>query len=153
MNLFTTPLLRTLGLIFVFALSTTVLSQDKPRDWTLYGTVDGVKILYKYADCISNSGTDQERVILKFENTNSYPISVTWKTDVYYNGKCHNCGSDDPEFVSSQKVLKESSVEGNCEDRSSRLSFYSDFLDYQAKQKLTKFELNDIKVEKLKSTK
>lgn len=128
-------------------------SQEKPREWTLYSSENGVEIFYKYADCISNQGTDQERVILKFNNTNNFAVSIEWKTNIYYNGKCHNCNSDDHEFVSKQKILRESSIEGNCEDRSSRLSFYSDFLDYEAKQKLTNFELVNVSVTKQKSTK
>jgi len=150
-KLFTPASVLFVMLFFVFVGKT--IAQEHPSNWTLYKSIDGVEIFYKYSDCISTQGTDQERVILKFNNTNKYAVSIDWKTLIWYNNVCHNCDNADPEFDLSIKLLKQTSVEGNCEERSSNLSFYSDFLDYQAKQKLSNFELSNLVIKKLNSTK
>jgi len=144
-------LLLTLSICFTFGAWAQTRTNSQ---WVEIDQNDGVKISMKYADCQFNSGFDERRILLKFENLQNYPVSVSWDTELYHDGNCHYC-DDLSESNRTQNLDANASIEGECVRREKEHLYYIvKFLNSEGKTltkvpELSDFELLNITVTKL----
>lgn len=136
-----------LGLIFAFTLTNAAFAQS--TDWTLYASVDGIEIYSIETDCFAKNIPDQKAVIIKVVNTTGENLKVEWDTEIWYNGDHLEHNTSDGENHYSVELEKNGTQEGSCDTPHGALYIYKDFITYEAKSKLTKFELQNIKVSRL----
>ena len=122
-------------------------------DWNLYRSVDGVELFTMKINCKpQKGGFDRDLILIKVVNTNSVIKSISWREQLWYNNKCVTCNSNSPEYIREFNVLANSQLIGECEGFDHPyLALFVQFTDkdYQSQniQVLTKFELQDLKIE------
>lgn len=136
-----------LGLITTILLGSSVFSQD--TEWKLYSSVDGVEIYTMESDCYAKNIPDQKAIIIKVVNTTGQNVAVEWDKVIWYNDELVTKNVSDGENHMKVEVAKNSSEEGNCEVPYGALYIYKDFITYKTDTKLSKFELQNIKVIRL----
>ena len=129
-----------LGLLMISSIFATA------QQWKEYATVDGVKIYNAEVECRDNNVPPQLAVLLKIENTTNQSITIEWDLKIWYNGVEHKKDIADGENHYSITLDPNQSIEGDCGTPNGALYIYKDFLVYEAKQKLTNFELSNITV-------
>ncbi|MEX1002005.1 MAG: hypothetical protein WDZ35_07810 [Crocinitomicaceae bacterium] len=134
-------------LICVFFFSTLAVAQD--TEWELYATVDGVEIYTRSVDCYAKNIPDQKAVIIKVVNTTGEQLNIEWDEAIWYNGEPVKENATDDENHYTISLPPNKSVEGECETPRGALYIYKDFITYETDVKLTKFELQNIKVSRL----
>ncbi len=128
---------KALGLVIVCALGFTVSAQEN------YFSNDQVTITSNTVEChYPENGIHSEYVFLKLTNNTNEEIAVNYDLDLWYNNQ--KISPDVTNYTIT--VPANSSTEGTCESRKSGLSVYSKILDLPAKSGLTKFELNNLKI-------
>ncbi len=131
----------------VFLLFTTsVFAQN---NWQTVSEKQNVTIQSKKADCndVAN-GIHKELILLKFENKNSFPVNISFRKELWYNGNCINCNSNSNEHIISVTLKPNEILEGNCKS-SKQLQIFSKMLNLK-KSELSHFELKDITVNPVK---
>ena len=118
-------------------------------DWTLYSSVDGVEIYTTESDCYAKNIPDQKAIIIKLVNTTGQDLKVEWDRAIWYNDKLVTQNVADGENHMTVKVDANSVKEGSCEIPRGALYLYKDFITYDTDTKLTRFELQNIKVTRL----
>ena len=124
----------------------------KPKTWTLLMEKNGIQVFYKYADCNDlKNGVFQEMAYLKLVNTTNLNVSIEWDLKRWYDDKCVNCDSNNPEHHLSFKLNAGETKSGSCENRFEvrELSIFSKFLNMENKSVLTKFSLDNFVVKPL----
>ncbi|MCH2235232.1 MAG: hypothetical protein MK078_13360 [Crocinitomicaceae bacterium] len=116
------------------------------QQWSDYATVDGVKIYQTEVECRDSQLPPQLAVLLKVENTTSQTIKIEWDLKIWYNDVEHKKDIADGENHYTITLEPNQSIEGDCGTPNGALYIYKDFLIYEAKQKLTHFELSNITV-------
>lgn len=129
--------------LIVLAISFMSFSQN---DWTLYKNISGVNIYTKDADCYPKDGMPQTAVLFKFENTTSKDITIEWDTRVWYNGEENTKNVDDNERHYTLNLVANQTKEGDIDLSNNKLYLYKKFLNFENASKLTRFELENIKV-------
>ncbi|MCB9222934.1 MAG: hypothetical protein R2780_13785 [Crocinitomicaceae bacterium] len=136
-----------LGLLFAFSLTTAAVAQG--TDWELYSTVDGVEIYTKESDCYAKNIPAQKAVIIKVVNTTNSKVKVEWDQVIWYNDKQVTKHVEEGENHFSVEVEKNDSQEGTCDTPYGPYYIYKDFITYDTDVKLSKFELQNIKITKI----
>ena len=113
-------------------------------DWTLYKSVNGVKIFSKSADCYPKNGMAQTAVLFKFENTTSNTVVVEWNTRIWYNGNESTKNVSNTERHYSLNLNPKQSIESDTELSEGKLFLYKKFLNFEKSALLTRFELENI---------
>ncbi|MCF8330876.1 MAG: hypothetical protein K9H84_00325 [Bacteroidales bacterium] len=134
--------------IFLALLTTSAKAQQ--ADWTLYKEVNGIQIFQKSTECHDvTNGLHQEIILLKFVNTTSRDMEMSWTLEAWYDGKCVTCNDqNNPEYQFSQQVKGGESVSGTCNIEEGRtLRIFKGFLDKKNTSSLTKFELKNIQTD------
>jgi len=137
--------------IFLLLNSSILFSQSD--DWTLYKQVDDLEIYYQNIKCYPTQGFDAEKIIIKIRNTSENTQSISWKQELWYNEKCHNCDSNAEEFFHTISIKPNSEIQGDCDYINHRyLTLFVKFIDKDYKsdnvQVLTKFDLVNLQVNK-----
>lgn len=119
-------------------------------EWKLYKEIDGVKVYFKIEDRHDvKHGIHKEYLLIRIENTNSESVDLTWKDEIWYDGKCVSCESTSDEFNKSIKINSGVSVEGDCSANNfPELRIHSKFLNYDLEE-LTKYEMAQIQISKI----
>ena len=137
-----------LTLILFFITSITSVAQSS--DWTLYKTIDGVKIFTKESDCVFKDGSnmDQTVILFKLENTTNKDIMVSWTLRVWYNEKEMINYGDPNQRNYSFIVDSNKSIEGDCSQLSNtkNLYLYKKFIKFKNSASLTRFEFENLTV-------
>ena len=138
---------RFLGLIFALIITGTAFSQES--EWELYSAVDGIEIYTKHVDCYAKNIPDQKAVIIKVVNTTNNKVKVEWDQVIWYNDQkvTKHVSQGENHFI--VEIEKNATQEGSCEVPYGPFYIYEDFITYKAPSKLTKFELQNIKVSRL----
>jgi len=132
-----------------FTLFLTASSFGQDSDWKLYSVVDGIEIYTIESDCYATNIPDQKAVIIKVVNTTNNDLTVEWDKAIWYNDQLATENTADEENHYLVKVKKNSSKEGSCEIPRGPFYIYKDFITYKTETKLTKFELQNIKVTRI----
>jgi len=134
---------------FLLSISVSTYSWSQNSEWTLYQNVDGVNIYTKNVDCNAKNIPDQKAVLIKVENTLNQECTIEWDEVIWYNGVQHTLNLSDGENHSVVELGKKEAQTGDCETPRGALYIFSDFITYDSDTKLTKFELQNIKVTRL----
>ncbi len=136
--------------IIVFFFSCNLLnaqSTNSKNDWELFKETQGIKIFTKVQEYHDNKyDQHQEYYILKFVNTTSENVNVSWKTELWYNNKCITCNSESEEYKFSIKINANDAVEGDVNIKDNTFRIFKRFLNYKDKSELTKFDLTNLKI-------
>jgi hypothetical protein len=120
---------------------------NKPSDWQVYYENNEVRVEYKYQSCnLPWEGSHNENVYLKFVNKTTTLITVSWRNELWYNGKCHGCDGN-IEFKNQLQLSPGSTQQGSCSTSSPKeLVILSKLLNVESKTKLSGFDLKDVTV-------
>ncbi|MGM0647026.1 MAG: hypothetical protein ACQESZ_01410 [Bacteroidota bacterium] len=137
----------------IFMLLTVLSSNVKAQDdWTLYKEVNGIQIFQKPTEChdVAN-GLHQEIILLKFINTTSEDMEISWSLEAWYDGNCATCHDpDDEEYQFSLAIKGGETISGVCDiQQGNTLRIFKGFLDKEGTSTLTRFELNNIRANPL----
>lgn len=127
----------------------TSMSFGQEGEWTLYSTVDGVEIYTTEADCFAKNIPDQKAIIVKVVNTTAQDITIEWDKAIWYNDEPVKTNITDDEMHYTVNVKQNSTQEGTCDTPYGPFYIYQDFITYKTETKLTKFELQNVKVTRL----
>ncbi len=117
-------------------------------NWATLSTYNNLKIEFKSSACDVGIGYEKENILLRFTNTSSETIKISWHAILEYSGICKTC--DYPEEYSYELILKPTEVlEGDCSlNYDNRVVIFSKYLDerYTGKSQLTDFELGSLTI-------
>lgn len=133
--------MRLLLSIIGVCLGAGLFSQDASK-WELIKSDNGVNIYSKAQTCIVPADAmNSDYHLIKIENKNSFEVSVTYKIDKWYNGKCYTCHSSEypPRIIS---LPANSNVEGECgRNKTESLKVYVKHNNANTGVSFTKFEI------------
>jgi hypothetical protein len=113
-------------------------------------TKGGVSISSTLENCNDlKNGTHKEYVLLNVHNENSFPVKLSFKKNLWFDGKCNSCTSTSSEHVVSITIEAESEIHGTC-SINDNLRIFSKMLNLEKVRKLTNYELVDITVDEIK---
>lgn len=136
-------------LVFTLFMLLTLLSSNLKAqdDWTMYKEVNGIQIFQKPTEChdVAN-GLHQEIILLKFINTTSQDMEISWGLEAWYDGNCTTCHDpDNKEYQFSLSIKGGETISGVCDiQQGNTLRIFKGFLDKEGTSTLTRFELNNI---------
>ena len=118
-------------------------SMKTKDDWTLFKSIDGVKIFTKIESNTYNKVKTNYR-IFKYENTNNHKVVVSWKLNLWYNGVCRACDLPSPNEYEMKLTLQAKEVKAGTAKSESKI-----FAVYQSSEgmsPLDKFEFENLKI-------
>jgi len=127
----------------------TGFSQANDKDWILYQSVEGVEIYTLEVDCRSESVPAQKAIIVKIVNNNEYSVKVDWDLSVWYNNEKLTNNVKPGENHYSINFNSKQTIEGNCDEPTGAFYIFKDFITYVSPTKLTRFELENIRITKI----
>lgn len=111
---------------------------------------DGITIASAMQNCENvKNGISKEYVLLSISNQNNYPVHVSFKKNLWFDGKCKSCSSTSDEHIVSLTIEANKQAEGSC-DENNGLRLFSRMLNLDKVRKLTNYELIDITVNEIK---
>ena len=111
---------------------------------------DGISISSKLQNCDDvKNGTSKEYVLLDVHNENLFPVELSFKKNLWFDGKCTSCTSTSSEHIVSITIEAQSEMQGDC-NKSDGLRIFSKMLNLEKVRKLTNYELVDITVDEIK---
>ncbi len=124
-----------------------ILSHTNKSDvWTEYYSDHQIKISYKDSPCADvENGTNNNYVLLKVENKTNNKLTVSFKKETWYDGKCQNCHNTSDEFNTSVTLEPFEKMEGSCKS-SKNLRIFSQMNNQFATSRLTKFDLKNLEI-------
>lgn len=129
-----------LGVIF----SSYVLSQN--QSITPYYSENGVEIRLIPSDCIDEKyGVTKQYLLIEITNTTSKDVKISFDKELWYNGVVSSTKENRVEIVVSRNNV----VAGTCEVDEKQLYIFTKMLNLDNARKLTKYELKNIRVEKV----
>lgn len=106
----------------------------------------GITISAQLVDCEdTHNGTHKQYYLLTTENKNPNAKAISFKKELWYDGKCLSCTSESEEYVARVEVGANSSKSGECRE-SDQLRVFVKMLNLQGVRQLTHFELTNISV-------
>lgn len=112
---------------------------------------EGINVSSTTSDCTMKMGYDTQRKVLSFENTNNYPVILSWDLHLWYDGSCKTCNDESGEYSFTLQLDANSQVSGSCDlNAGAKLQLFSKYIDEEAdiSTALTKFELANFSVVK-----
>ena len=107
------------------------------------------RISTQFLDCVDRAnGTAKQYLCIEVENKLEESIVVTFKREMWFDGKCLNCDSDSPEYISSLTLEANETIRGACGE-SRDLLIFSKMLELKGVGQLSHFELKNINIQKL----
>jgi len=118
------------------------------NDWQLYKSLELADIYFKYSDCSDPAnGFYPEYILFKVQNKTANKIYIHWEFNTEYDGIPSKSSSD--ENLVQVKLEANQAMEGRCRNLAeSKLGLFVR-LKEQSQQKLTDFNLADLKEYKL----
>jgi hypothetical protein len=121
-------------------------SNSTVSGWQKINSQNGVDVYFQEIDCDFYKQPDQTWYLLKFENTNPYPVDFTYHKLVWEGPECKTCDYEE-EYTFTVSVPAKSSVEGKCEEGLTQaLYVFSDFKDFELENPTNRFEISKISV-------
>jgi hypothetical protein len=94
----------------------------------------------------AKNGINKEFIFLNFTNKTSKAITVTYYTELFYNGTCYTCNSKEEEYIFTITVPANGSVSGDCSNKSQKLAIFSKMLDGVKASELTNYSIKNVVV-------
>lgn len=137
-------------LLIILMLKTLVgYAQTKNEKNQLYST-DGVEINVIKTDCFDKAnGIEKQLFVIELINTNTYPVNVSFKKEIWYDNKCQTCNVNSDEYTVKQIITSNSMVVGGCKSENKSLNIFVKMLNLENVRQLTNYELKQIKIEKV----
>lgn len=111
---------------------------------------EGVSIEVRSTDCHNiRNGTHKQYLLLSVSNSRKTDVSVSFKKNLWYDGKCSSCNSESDKYSIIITVPANGQLVGDCE-LNNGLRIFSKMLDLDKVAKLTNYELVDIEVNEAK---
>jgi hypothetical protein len=111
---------------------------------------NGISITTSVQACEDvKNGISKEYILLSVSNENDYPVNLSFKKNLWVNGKCKSCNSTNQEDTVSITIEANGKAQGSC-DQSNGLRIFSQMLNLEKVSKLTRYELVDIEVNEVK---
>lgn len=133
---------------FVLSLSLLLLlssfSLKKGEDVLFSNNKLTVKAITEGCNDVKN-GINKEYVFLNFTNKTAKEITVTYYTELFYNGTCYSCNSKE-EYTFTTVVPANGSVSGSCVNKTQALAIFSKMLDGVKASQLTSYSIKNIVV-------
>lgn len=137
-------------ILFLFAFSTSLSGQtQEQREWILYKSIEGIEIYFQETDCRTNDAPAQVAYIIKVVNTTGQNLNISWNLIVWYNNERLEKNVADDENHYKVRVDANQTVIGDCTVPYGALYIFKDFITYDSKTKLTRFELENIQIAKI----
>ena len=83
------------------------------------GSLNGINFNAYEVFCPSNDEFDQEQLLLTVTNTTNQTMEVSWKSEIWINGSCANCGVLQ-EYTHELVILPNSTLQAQCFDNINR---------------------------------
>lgn len=139
--------------IFSIGLIISISNAVAQEDTNLVLESDGVAVRAYKEHCDLKMGYDQEWVLLSFENTNDYKVTLIWDLQMWLDGDCVTCDDPHGEYHKVLELQPGETVTGQCDYKEdNRLWIYSKTEDDQNKtieEELTDFRLANFQVVKM----
>lgn len=111
---------------------------------------DGISITTSVQACDDvKNGISKEYIFLSVSNENDYDVHLSFKKNLWFNGKCKSCDSNSQEHTVSITIEANGKTQGSCNE-SNGLRIFSQMLNLEKVSKLTHYELVDIEVNEVK---
>ena len=135
--------------ILLIVLSTSFgLAQSSFEDETIFEN-ELASISTQRVECISQrNGTAKVYLLIKATNRSESSISVSFKKNLWFDGKCISCTSQSDEYKVNLELQPNESISGSC-DESNGLRIFVEMMDLKDVRKLSHYELENIEVNKL----
>ena len=106
---------------------------------------NGVRIIANLEKCNEPSiGMEKDYIFFTFENNNDFEVEIEFDEHLYYNLICRTC--ENSEYHKTFNMKAGENWVSNCRISSQKVLRY--FMDHPLNEKLSKFELVNIKIEK-----
>ena len=130
---------------FLFSICLFNTSFKNTNEWELYKQSKGIQFFYKQTDCddVAN-GLYQKYVIFKIVNTTDFKVNIEWNKQLWYNNYCTTCNKTNENDKVIINIDAHSELIGDC--KSEELSIFSEFKNHPEVNKLTDFEIIDLKI-------
>lgn len=116
---------------------------------TVLHSSEELEISVKSEDCVDrHNGTAKVYQILTLTNKSHAPISIRFKKDLWYDGKCISCSSSSEEYKVSVDLNSEETKSGSCTINNG-LRIFDRMLNLDKVRKLSHYELQEIEIQKL----
>lgn len=132
--------------LLILALFAITSGKAQQQNWELYASVKGVEIYTTHAECFPKNIPDQKGILIKVVNTTDKSWTVEWDKAIWYNNEPVKENVVDSEMHYVIEIGKNETKVGSCDEPRGALYIYEDFITYKSDTKLTRFELNNIKV-------
>jgi hypothetical protein len=124
---------------------------DRTSSWKSLKSQDGVEVEYKYSECHDDKNDiHKENVLLRFENTNSNSVKVSWDHLLWYDGTCKTCGGSN-EYRFQLELDAKEVRKGDCDlGTPQKVQVFSRFLNPgngRPDTELSGIQLADLRVE------
>ena len=125
----------------------TVAFSQETNDWSVYAKINGVEVSYMQVDCSAKDIPSQVAYIIKITNSSNTAVTVSWDLVVWYNNEKQEHNVKEGENHHEISLSAGESIQGDCEQPFGALYVFKDFITYVSPTKLTRFELENLKVE------
>jgi hypothetical protein len=132
------------SILFTTVFIYTTLAQQA---WQNYYSSNEIRINYRSVEChdVAN-GVHKKVVLLQFMNLTARNLSVSFDKQLWYNnGKCTGC-TPTPEQHFTVNLSPKQSLEGSCEDKSTKSLYIVESMLNIEGTALTKFELVSLRI-------
>ena len=89
------------------------------------------------------NGIHKKLVLLQFVNLTPNELTLSYDKEVWYDGKCAGCGTDEQRFTIT--LPANGALSGSCDDKDKSLYIVDKMLNVKSVA-LTKFELKNIRI-------
>jgi len=111
---------------------------------------DGISVSSGLQNCDDvKNGISKEYVLLDVHNENSFPVELSFKKNLWFDGKCNSCASNGSELIVSITLEANEEAQGTCDNKDG-LRIFSKMLNLDKVRKLTNYELVDITVDEIR---
>ena len=143
--------MKNLVLISLIILSVNGFAQ-KTNEWKTKFNNEKILISYQYYNCEYSEQFNEESVLIRIENKTNDPLTISWKTEMWYDEKCINCNNQSIEYINSINIQEKEIITASCNTHS-ELKIFSKFTEKLENMpgvnkitKLTNFELQNIEI-------
>lgn len=89
------------------------------------------------------NGINKEYIFLNFRNKTTQDVTVTYYTELFYNGTCYSC-SNKEEYTFTIVIPANGIISGSCANKTQALAIFSKMLDGVKSSQLTSYSIKNV---------